>query len=107
MTLTQVTVTASYVTPGAAAPTGTVDFTPFPTFRNTGSNIIVSGTITKTLTAGGFSVTLYATDDSDTVPDTGVYYQVVERIAGVDERAYLIELPNSPTSVQLADLPAV
>lgn len=106
MTLTQVTVTASYVTPGAAAPTGTVDFTPYPAFRNTGSNIIVSGTITKTLSSGGFTVTLYATDDTDTVPADDVYYQVVERISGFDERSYLIAVPNTPTSVQLADLPA-
>jgi hypothetical protein len=110
VSLTQVTVVCTYITPGSANPTGTVEFAPYPPFRNTGSNITVSGSATGTLVAGTCTLVLYATDDADTVacdvdPDLTVRYKVTERITGVGENSWMVELPNSPTSVQLADLP--
>ena len=102
MSLTQVAVTGTYRYPDGTACAGTVEFIPFTPLQNTTSNIIASGRTTATLSSGALSVTLYATDDSDTDPD-GAVYEVTERITGAPERSYLIEIPNTG-AVNLADL---
>ena len=62
--------------------------------------------ITKTLNASGIiSATLYATNDTDTVP-TGVTYEVTERIRGAALNKYFISIDKNAINgaVDLADL---
>lgn len=54
--------------------------------------------------AGDLSVTLLATDDPDMIP-VGWHYDVVERIDGRPQRAWILQLPHTLTTIDVADIP--
>ena len=108
MAFTQVVVTGTYLENGTGAPQqGRVTFLATAPMRQASINQTISPTeITATLSASGsFSVTLYATNDTDTEPK-GVTYEVTERIKGAALNKYFISLDKDAIggTVDLADL---
>jgi len=108
MAFTSITVTGEFLETGTGVPhEGRVTFLATSPMRQPEDNITISPTeITAELSASGtFSVSLYATNDTDTVPQ-GVTYEVTERIRGAALNKYFISIDkDSPSAtVDLADL---
>jgi len=108
MAFTQVVVTGTYLESGTGTPRdGRVTFLATAPMRQASINQTIAPTeITATLSASGsFSVTLYATNDTDTEPK-GVTYEVTERIKGAALNKYFISLDKDAIggTVDLADL---
>ena len=107
MAFTPITVTAEYLSPSGTPMSGKVTFMLMSTMRQPSVNKSITPVeITKTLNASGIiSATLYATNDTDTVP-TGVTYEVTERIRGAALNKYFISIDKNAINgtVDLADL---
>ncbi len=106
MSFTSVTVTGTYLGPDNVTPaTGAVEFRLSHAMHDGSGNTIRTGQLKRAVLdgSGQISVVLAATDDSTTLP-IGVTYQVTEKIDGAPARSYDIEVPNSPTSLNLADI---
>ena len=107
MAFTPITVTAEYLSPSGTPMSGKVTFMLTSTMRQPSVNKSITPVeITKTLNASGIiSATLYATNDTDTVP-TGVTYEVTERIRGAALNKYFISIDKNAINgaVDLADL---
>lgn len=107
MAFTPITVTAEYLSPSGTPMSGKVTFMLTSTMRQPSVNKSIAPVeITKTLDGSGLiSATLYATNDTDTVP-TGVTYEVTERIRGAALNKYFISIDKNAINgaVDLADL---
>lgn len=108
MAFTPVVVTGTYLETGTGTPQeGRVTFLATAPMRQASTNQTIFPTeITATLSASGsFSVTLYATNDTDTEPK-GVTYEVTERIKGAALNKYFISIDSNAIAgtVDLADL---
>lgn len=108
MAFTPITVTGQYLETGTGAPReGRVTFLATAPMRQASTNTTIAPTeITATLSASGsFTVSLYATNDTDTEPK-GVTYEVTERIKGAALNKYFISLDKDAIggTVDLADL---
>lgn len=104
MAFSQVTITHSYLGLDGSAASGTVTFQLTQTMRNAGVTYPAKTPVTATLTAGAFSITLPANDDSGTVPD-GSAYLVAEAIGDAEETS-TITIPASEAgqTIDLASL---
>ena len=105
--VTTLVVLGTFLTPEGNPSTGTITFTPSRWLTNSGADVAIpNSSITKTLgTAGDFSVTLPATDDTDLQP-ANWYYTVSEVIDGVSQ-SYAVLLPGTAGTggtVYLADI---
>lgn len=108
MAFTPITVTGQYLETGTGSPReGRVTFLATAPMRQPSTNTTIAPTeITVTLSASGsFTVSLYATNDTDTEPK-GVTYEVTERIKGAALNKYFISLDKDAIggTVDLADL---
>jgi hypothetical protein len=107
MAFTPITVTGEFLSPSGDPLTGRVTFMLTSAMRQPEGNITVAPVeITETLDGdGAFSVSLYATNDTGTVP-TGVTYEVTERIRGAALNKYFISIDKDAIigAVDLADL---
>lgn len=108
MAFTPIVVTGQFLESGTGAPReGRITFLATAPMRQAAINQTISPTeISASLSASGsFSVTLYATNDTDTEPK-GVTYEVTERIRGAALNKYFISLDKDAISgtVDLADL---
>ena len=107
MAFTPITVTAEYLSPVGTPMSGKVTFMLTSTMRQPSANKSIAPVeIIKTLNGSGqISATLYATNDTDTVP-TGVTYEVTERIRGAALNKYFISIDKNAVNgaVDLADL---
>jgi hypothetical protein len=108
MAFTPVVVTGTYLETGTGTPReGRVTFLATAPMRQASINQTIAPTeVTATLSASGsFSVTLYATNDTDTEPK-GVTYEVTERIKGAALNKYFISIDSNAIAgtVDLADL---
>lgn len=108
MAFTPIVVTGTYLESGTGTPReGRVTFLATAPMRQASINQTIAPTeITATLSASGsFSVTLYATNDTDTEPK-GVTYEVTERIKGAALNKYFISIDKDAIlgTVDLADL---
>jgi len=107
MAFTPITVTGEFLSATGEAGSGRITFLATSTMRQPAENITVAPTeVTATLSASGtFSVVLYATNDTGTVPQ-GVTYEVTERIRGASLNKYFISLDKDAIggTVDLADL---
>lgn len=102
--ITQVTVTASYLTPSGSAAVGTVSFAPDATVNTPG--YLLATAVTVVLVDGALSVDLYSTDDPDWAAP-GWTYRVHERINGARPRTYNIEVPSAAATLDLASVAPV
>lgn len=93
MSLTQITVTATYRNPSGAPSFGTVSFTPSASLIQAGAGIVTLTEISVVVIFGVLSVVLYADDDPGTVP-TGQGYLVTETF-GPDPVEYSIVVPHT------------
>lgn len=101
MAFTTVTVTGTYDVQGNPA-SGTLTFTLTAPMSN--SNVsVVPQPIRVTLANGSFSVSLYANDDTATVPQ-GVSWGVTEQISGAQPRDYFITVPSADGTVDISTL---
>jgi hypothetical protein len=92
LAFTYVTVTHDFDLPDGVGALGTVEFTPVHQMTNGGET--KSGTIRRTLAAGGgLSQVLAATTDPDTDP-IGVTYKIDVRLTGQPARTYFTQLPH-------------
>lgn len=108
MAFTPIVVTGQFLESGTGAPReGRITFLATAPMRQAAINQTISPTeISASLSASGsFSVTLYATNDTDTEPK-GVTYEVTERIRGAALNKYFISLDKDAIggTVDLADL---
>ena len=108
MAFTPIVVTGTYLESGTGTPReGRVTFLATAPMRQASINQTIAPTeITATLSASGsFSVTLYATNDTNTEPK-GVTYEVTERIKGAALNKYFISIDKDAIlgTVDLADL---
>lgn len=107
MAFTPITVTGEFLSATGEAGSGRITFLATSTMRQPAENITVAPTeVTATLSASGtFSVVLYATNDTGTVPQ-GVTYEVTERIRGASLNKYFISIDKDAIGgvVDLADL---
>ena len=105
-TVTQITVTGTYVDYAGVAVAGQIKFTSSVMLRNSLANqMVVPSTISVTLDSNGaFSVSLPSTNDTDLIPTFS--YEVEE--AFPNGRTYTITLPaNTIGSLDLADISPV
>lgn len=113
------TLTYTDGTPVDAATTVTFTPTGASLFRDPGDALIVAKPLVCTVNgtgqivgpsgavgSGGIGVKLPATDDTDMVP-TGSTYSVKITIPNVPVDPFLVSLPSTPTTVDLADLTPV
>jgi len=107
MAFTPITVTGEFLSATGGAGSGRITFLATSAMRQPADNITIAPTeITATLSASGtFSVVLYATNDTGTVPQ-GVTYEVTERIRGASLNKYFISIDKDAIggTVDLADL---
>jgi len=107
MAFTPITVTGEFLSATGEAGSGRVTFLATSAMRQPADNLTIAPTeITATLSASGtFSVTLYATNDTGTVPQ-GVTYEVTERVRGAALNKYFISIDKDAVggTVDLADL---
>lgn len=108
MAFTPIVVTGTYLETGTGTPReGRVTFLATAPMRQASTNTTIAPTeITVTLSASGsFSVSLYATNDTETEPQ-GVTYEVTERIRGAALNKYFISIDKNAVNgtVDLADL---
>ncbi|WP_062435009.1 hypothetical protein [Herbidospora daliensis] len=108
--VSSVTVSGRFIRGDGQPCRGKVTFTPSRTLTGPGTTppvVMPPAPVVALLnTSGAFSVVLAATDDADLEP-TPWTYAVVEEITGQAPRFYSIELPASPSTVDLADLAPV
>jgi len=108
MAFTPITVTGTYLESGSGEPaSGRISFLLTSPMRQPSTNTTISPSqVTATLDENGeFSVILYATNDSGTVPQ-GVTYEVTERLRGAALNKYFISIDKDAPggAVDLADL---
>jgi len=107
MAFTPITVTGELLSSTGEPGIGRVTFLATSAMRQPAENTtIVPTEITATLSASGsFSVVLYATNDTGTVPQ-GVSYEVTERVRGAALNKYFISIDKNAINgtVDLADL---
>jgi|GEM_PF-1942216 len=107
MAFTPVIVTGEFLSATGEAGSGRVTFLATSAMRQPAENITIAPTeVTATLSASGtFSVTLYATNDTGTVPQ-GVTYEVTERVRGAALNKYFVSIDKDAIggTVDLADL---
>jgi len=108
MAFTSIIVTGQYLETGTGAPQeGRVTFLATAPMRQAATNQTISPTqLTVELDDdGAFSVELYATNDTQTIPQ-GVQYEVTERIRGAVLNKYFISIDKDAIggTVDLADL---
>jgi len=107
MAFTPITVTGELLSSTGEPGIGRVTFLATSAMRQPAENTtIVPTEITATLSASGsFSVVLYATNDTGTVPQ-GVSYEVTERVRGAALNKYFISIDKDAIggTVDLADL---
>ncbi len=104
---TTVTLTGTYKNGPATAAAGSLTFRlTHPLSDAAGVIIATQAPIVATLTAGAFSVQLYATNDPTTSP-TSVLYEVTEKITGARPRSFLIQLDYHATTVDLSTIAPV
>ena len=103
-----VTVTGTYLDDDGIPAEGALIFTPsVATLRDPAHDTIIKLRQTRVdLDAtGSFSIPLIATDDPDLIPE-GWHYDVTERIVGTPQRVWLLQLPHTLTSIDIADVPS-
>jgi hypothetical protein len=104
-----VIVTGTYLTDDGLPAEGSLIFTPsVATLRDPAYDTIVKlrqQRIELDVT-GSFSVSLIATDDPDLIP-VGWHYDVTERIEDHPQRVWVMQLPHTLVTVDIADLPSV
>ena len=108
MAFTPITVTGTYLESGSGEPaSGRISFLLTSPMRQPSTNTTISPSqVTATLDEDGqFSVVLYATNDTGTVPQ-GVTYEVTERLRGSALNKYFISIDKDAIggAVDLADL---
>lgn len=107
MAFTQITVTGEFLDGIGNPAQGRVTFLATAPMRQPSQNLTIAPTeVSASLSASGtFSVSLYATNDTDTEPK-GVTYEVTERIKGAALNKYFISLDKDAIggTVDLADL---
>jgi hypothetical protein len=101
-----VTVTGTYLTDDGAPADGSLIFTPsVATLRDPAYDTIIKlrqQRIDLDVT-GSFSVALIATDDPDFSP-VGWHYDVTERIEGHPQRVWILQLPYTLVTLDIADI---
>ena len=104
-----VTVTGTYLTDDGVPADGSLIFTPsVATLRDPAYDTIIKlrqQRIDLDVT-GSFSVALIATDDPDVVP-VGWHYDVTERIESHPQRVWILQLPHTLVTIDIADVPTV
>jgi hypothetical protein len=102
-----VTVTGTYLTDDGVPADGSLIFTPsVATLRDPAYDTIIKlrqQRIDLDVT-GSFSVALIATDDPDLIP-IGWHYDVTERVEGNPQRVWVLQLPYTLTTIDIADVP--
>jgi hypothetical protein len=102
--ITTVTVTGRYIHPDGTPFSGKVTFSAPSLLQLAGADTIAFGSAVFTLdTNGTFTAILVATDNANMQP-TEWKYQVTEQLTGVSPRTYWIDLPSTPSPVDLADI---
>jgi hypothetical protein len=104
--LTPITVTGTYVGPDGSPAAGTVSFV-----LSAAGRVPIDGALvprvgaTVSLVSGALSVVILSTDDPDWA-QTGLTYQVTERLYGAPVRQYYVAVPAASAggAVKLADL---
>lgn len=107
MSYATVTLTGSYKKPDGTAETGVVKIVPSTSpIIDAGGNVVLAGAVTVQLTAGAFSVSLPATDDTNLNP-SGFGYTVTAHLGGSTVGPTSFALPASPSTVDMADVTSV
>lgn len=104
-----VTVTGTYLTDDGIPADGSLIFTPsVATLRDPAYDTIIKLRQTRIDldVTGSFSIALIATDDPDVIP-VGWHYDVTERIEGNPQRTWILQLPYTLTTIDIADVPTV
>lgn len=100
-----VTVTGTYLDGDGLPETGSVTFLPsVSTIRDPANDSVLKLSQRRIVldSAGSFDIDLVATDDPDIIP-VGWYYTVVERIDRHDQRSWILKVPYTLVSFDIAD----
>lgn len=104
MSFSQATITHSFLNPDSSPASGSVVFTLEKRMTNGTQSIMPGVTITSALDAqGNLSQSLYANDDTGTVP-TDAQWRVDIRVGLEDDGPYFITVPSGGGTVDLGSL---
>jgi hypothetical protein len=99
---TEVTVSGTLDNAAGIGCTGTVTFRPTqPLYDESGERVVGTAPTVATITAGDFSIVVFATDD---LLPAGATYTVTEAVDGADPRTFRAVIPAADTSLRYEDL---